>query len=399
VDYFVGLGGNGSTASRDLGGIPCNSSYPGSISLRNRMFISEVDARTFKSVPDPRGFALCGWASNETAYIAMTKRESGYMLSQGHGTYWFDMTGGWFSTNTLMQVTDGGMAGIQKAFTRDLQNPGRPYAELAVFLDEESALYIDPDFRRNWLVNMFQKQMDALNGSGVPYHFYLQKDLTNSALPDYKAYIFLNAYKISAAEKAKIASLKTAGKKLCFMHAPNIIGTNNPSGGIQAITGIAVTNNSNSQLLMVLPTNGYSTVFGGTVDSLSGNVFTGPGYKVTDAGATKIGVYADQQSVMAAAVKGNVVFCGSPDMTAGFVNDFAKWAGLWVASEPGDGVFINQYWLTIHAVTDGEKTITLATPSRVVDFTTGKEIAKKTQTVVVSMKRGETRWFALTPRK
>jgi hypothetical protein len=102
---------------------------------------------------------------------------------------------------------------------------------------------------------------------------------------------------------------------------------------------------------------------------------------------------------MAAAVKGNVVFCGSPDMTAGFVNDFAKWAGLWVASEPGDGVFVNRYWLTIHAVTDGEKTITLATPSRVVDFTTGKEIAKKTQTVVVSMKRGETRWFALTPRK
>jgi hypothetical protein len=79
------------------------------------------------------------------------------------------------------------------------------------------------------------------------------------------------------------------------------------------------------------------------------------------------------------------------------INWLAKDAGCRVAAEPGDGIFVNRRWLTIHAVTDGEKTITLAGPSRVVDFTTGKEILKETQTVVVSMKRGETRWFSLTP--
>jgi hypothetical protein len=153
---------------------------------------------------------------------------------------------------------------------------------------------------------------------------------------------------------------------------------------------------------MVVPSGKIDSTFGkyGKIDSISGNTFTGEGFTVTDTNATIIGEYPDGKAAAAwiQSGKSKILFCGSPELKAGFINRLARWAGAWVAAEPGDAVFVNRRWLTIHAVTDGEKTITLAEPSRVVDFTTGKEIAKETQTVVVSMKRGETRWFVLLCR-
>jgi hypothetical protein len=242
--------------------------------------------------------------------------------------------------------------------------------------------------------------LQEFNGSGVPYHFYLQEDLMNPKIPDYKAYIFFNAYHLSVAERQAIDTLKAAGKTICFLHAPNVIGAKSPAEGISEITGIQVAPADN-RLLLAIPSGAIDTTFGkyGKIDSISGNTFTGEGFSVTDTNAVIIGEYPDGKAAAAwiQSGKSKILFCGSPELRAGFINRLARWAGAWVAAEPGDAVFVNRRWLTIHAVTDGEKTITLAAPSRVVDFTTGKEISKKTQTVVVSMKRGETRWFALTP--
>jgi hypothetical protein len=69
-----------------------------------------------------------------------------------------------------------------------------------------------------------------------------------------------------------------------------------------------------------------------------------------------------------------------------------------VASEPGDAVYANQNFVTIHGLHSGEKRIRLAQRADVEDLTTGQVIARDAHEITLRLKKGETRWFALTPR-
>jgi hypothetical protein len=47
---------------------------------------------------------------------------------------------------------------------------------------------------------------------------------------------------------------------------------------------------------------------------------------------------------------------------------------------------------------DGDKTLHLLHPSKVIDLESGQVISSSTQTIKLSMQRGQTRWFFLQPQ-
>ena len=69
-----------------------------------------------------------------------------------------------------------------------------------------------------------------------------------------------------------------------------------------------------------------------------------------------------------------------------------------VAGEPGNAIYANEHFITVHAIFGGPETLTLARPSRVIDLTSGEVIAERTDMIELELTRGETRWFALEPR-
>jgi hypothetical protein len=371
----------------------------GSLLLHNRKWISEQDWRSWHSTSVAEAYdKSVGRARNAEEHNAMVRRESGMMLAFGQGTWWYDMDGGWFADAGIMR----GVAEAVQAFKRDGSTPGAPRAEVAVFVSERSLDY----YKRGAAGMRWQalaQQIRELNRSGVPYQIFLQSDLDNPKLPDFKCYIFLNAQNIEPNEWRAIQKLKRDKKMLAFVHAPGIIkpevvGASSPSAAIEAVTGIKVRATEGEITMGLQPVKSDATlpidVGGGLLSFWSGKA---PAFVVNDTRATTLGDYESVGAGAAYRDFGNwqSVFYGSVGMSDVFINALARKAGAWVAGEAGDAIFANQHFITIHALWDGEKNLRFLQPSKVTDLTTNKVLSKSAKTLKLDMKRGETRWFYL----
>jgi len=365
----------------------------GSTLLHGKTFLTEQDWRSFKSYPNSTEENF-SWGRAETAeaHNAMVRRECGMMLAFGLGTWWYDMSGGWFHDEGIMR----GIAEAVRAFQRDLPLDDPPHADLAVIVSEDSNHWIAPKAQGFARFQAILDQVHQLNTSGVPYRLYLQSDLPS--LPDHKAYLFLNPYIMSDAERAAVEKLKRNGKTLIFLQAPDVVGADDPARAISDLTGLQVTAASgvDRPLLEALSIDHPLLTDGEGYLSTSVWPSDSPTFTVTDPQATALARYRGTE-LTAAAVRDfgawRSVFIGVPGLTDAFVHNLAAWAGCWCAAEAGDAVYANQHFLTIHAIFPGAKTLHLIRPSKVTDLTSGEVLSAKTDVVQLQMQRGETRWF------
>jgi hypothetical protein len=283
---------------------------------------------------------------------------------------------------------------------RDLPLDDPPQADLAVFVSEDSNHWIAPKAQGFARFQGILDQIHQLNTSGVPYRLYLQSDLPDPKLPDHKAYLFLNPYFMSDAERGAVEKLKRNGKTLIFLQAPDVVGAADPARAISDLTGIQVAPTS----AVERPTLEALTVDHPLLAGLDGYLSTSPWpsdaptFAVRDSQATALARYRGaEQTAVAVRDFGawKSVFIGVPGLTDAFAHNLAAWAGCWCAAEAGDAVYANQHFLTIHAIFPGAKALHLARPSKVTDLTTGEVLSERTDVVEVGMQRGETRWFWL----
>jgi hypothetical protein len=364
--------------------------------LHGKTFLTEQDWRSWHSSPDsPEKNFSGGRAETGAAHNAMVRRECGMMLAFGLGTWWYDMSGGWFRDDQIM----GGIAEALGAFRRDLAVTAVPHADLAVIVSEEANDWIAPPQAGAYRYDGIVKQIEELNVAGVPYRLYLQSDLGRATLPPHRAYLFLNPYALSATQRQAIAELKRDGRLLAFVHAPGVVGAADPAAAIAAITGMAVERLPDRERLTTTTRPGDHELIRQLEAGLNyAGGIGGSAYAVTDPAATALGGYAETSAVAAAARDFGTwksVFIGSPGITAEFAQRLARWAGCWWVAEPGDAVYASDQILTIHALFPGHKSLRLRQASRVTDLTSGQVIAASAATVELEMQRGETRWFWL----
>ncbi len=371
----------------------------GSTLLHHKTYLTEQDWRSFRSHPDsPENNRSWGRAETAEIHNAMVRRECGMMLAYGLGTWWYDMSGGWFRD-------DGIMAGIREAlgaFRRDLSVPGIPTADLAVIVSEDSNHYVMPKqgglFRYSGIV----QQIHELNLAGVPYRLYLQADLGAGLVPPHRAYLFLNAYRLDAAERQAVERLKRDGRLLIFAHAPGVVGAAEPAAEVGKVTGLKVQPVALDRLVTRPELGRHPLQQDLEAGAAISGGFTAPGYAVTDDRAVPLARWVGADGVAAAARDFGTwksAFVGVPGLSAELVNNLARWAGCWVAAPPGDAVYAAERCVTIHALSPGRKVLTLRGPSRVEDLTSGQVVAQKTTSITVEMARAETRWFWLTPAR
>jgi hypothetical protein len=368
-----------------------------SLLLHNTFGLSEEDFRSWKSsYSTPESSFHVGRVETAEESNAMIRRDTGHMLAVGQGVWWYDMSGGWFSDPSIMRAVEESLRG----FRADLKNDELPRAQVAVFIDEMSPAYLASTNAATLEYSALNKQIVQLNSSGVPYHIYLQSDLTNPKLPDnYKLYLFLNAYHLSPAEQNALQKLRRDNKTLAFVHAPGVI----PDGGstpdaataISKITGITV-EAASKESLQLQPVAG-NDFYAGVPNRIG---FSVPAFSVADSKAEPIAQYADGRIAVAWKSFGNwnSLFFGGVGMNEFFFNALARKAGAWVAADAGNAVYASQNFLTIHAMYPGPKTVQLLQPSKVIDLVDGKVLSESTSSLTLQMQRGETRWFYLEPK-
>jgi hypothetical protein len=366
--------------------------------LHGKTYLTEQDWRSWRSSPDgPENNFNWGRAETAAAHNAMVRRECGMMLAFGLGTWWYDMSGGWFRDDQIM----AGVGEALGAFRRDLAVTAVPQADLAVIVSEEANDWIAPPAAGAYRYDGIVRQIEELNVAGVPYRLYLQSDLGRPTLPQHRAYLFLNPYVITPAHAQAIAELKRDGRLLAFVHAPGVVGAADPAAAVAALTGLAMARLPERDRLTTTVRPGDHEL----VRQLAAGVnyaggIGGPAYAVTDPAATPLACYARTPDVAAAARDFGTwksVFIGSPGLTAEFAQRLARWAGCWCVAEPGDAVYASDQIVTIHALFPGHKVLRLHQAARVTDLTSGQMVAARAATVEVDMQRGETRWFWLEP--
>jgi hypothetical protein len=382
--------------------------------LHRKLFLTEQDFRTPMSRIVNENYSIgVGRAENPEMFSSMVKRETGMMLAAGQGTWWLDIEGPGLYNNEAFMVP---IAESVKAFNAGLEDKGAPEADVAMVIGERSMDFLantagqvttgsDVDFR--WF--SMRHQRDKWNRSGVPYHIYTQADLLDPKLPDYKVWIFLSPQYISPQEREKIEALKSGGRTLVFLHAPAMVGAEDPAAAISQITGIQVQADGNRRIdrgrwrqtdaPAARDCEGVIR-FMGLPGERGSQPIVAPAFRVSDPGATIVANYEDGEGA-AIAIKSlegwTSVFCGIPQVESQFLNNLARMAGAWVVSDPYDAVYASQHYLTIHAIAPGKKQLRLRYPSRVVDLSSGETVSENTDKLEIEMPFGQTRWFKLTP--
>lgn len=370
----------------------------GSTVLHGKQYLTEQDWRSWHAVPNqPEQNFSWGRAETGDTHNAMVRRECGMMLAFGIGTWWYDMSGGWFRDDQIMS----GIAEAVRAFNTELSDRDSPRGDLAVFVSEESDSYVRMRWGGTYRYQGVSQQIEELNTAGVPYRLYLQSDLGRVKLPDHKAYLFLNPYLVTPEQRRAIEGLKRNGKLLAFVHSPGRVGASDAAAAASAITGLKLVPVAAAPAAVPAPDPRHPLLRGMEDAAVMVAAAPAEALAVADPAATAVALYQDRPAVGCAARDFGTwksVFIGGPGVTADFLHNLAAWAGCWTAAPAGDAVYASQHFLTIHALFPGHKTLSLPQPSRVTDLESGKVVAERAAAIEVDMERGQTRWFRLEAR-
>lgn len=221
VDYFLGpmhygalFRDHGSPGSYDM-------PSPDTLALNNKIWINENDLRTHLEFP--AGYAHT--TRTPFAAIQVQAREVAKALCGRAGFYYFPLGEGsfnWFDDPELVTA----IRELSDISAKALQKNRASASDIAVFISDESVGYLRqknsaaPDRFMRWAIY----QRANIGRIGAPFDEYLQFDIANEKLKNYKFYIFLNPFSLSEREFAaikKISADKT--KRILFLYAPGIM--------------------------------------------------------------------------------------------------------------------------------------------------------------------------------
>ena len=208
---------------RDVGGVGSfDTPSPGSCQLHHKIWLNENDLRTHLTFPP--GYA---YSVRQTAqYDQVLARETAKAICGRAGFYLFNLgledNHHWYDDpETVTTLQELGKI-IRDAALKDRSSR----SQIAVFGDDNSLKYMRQLRHMQKFDSLMRYaviQREAIGRIGAAFDEYMQSDLSNPQLPEYRFYIFLNPIHMTAAEKQRAAELaKDPRKRLLFLFTPGI---------------------------------------------------------------------------------------------------------------------------------------------------------------------------------
>ena len=379
------------------------ATVPGSLRLHNKFFLSALDYRTENATSGnmdahdfDKSFVITRGPAESAAVI---RRDFGAALTQGGGAWHYSTTGNsWNSPDHLAYIKEAcnaASSAVQPPWPQDR-------GQIAVFSDEEIGGYASrwQNYSQNqWYYGNYAARV-PLDRSGLSWDHYLLSDLGNSAIPDYKMYLFLTSASLRPEQINYIQkNLQKKGKFLIFIHNAGWALGDGFEQNIQKLTDMRV----KADLDNTKPQQLIST----EDDSLSNGIGTirmdypGPLFYVEDSSAKTLACYAGTKKA-GMAVKRNTGWTSIYIATLGGFNpqllrNIAAEAAVNPIGPMDDVTYSGNGFLVIHALSAGEKTLRWSGASEIVDLITGETIAHIAESITFPMKYQETRWFHRKP--
>ena len=338
--------------------------YQATIALHGKLYYDEADMRTCYSL-------------EKTAYKLPTMEETrhvhyrawGNAMTQGVNLWWMLLSGNSTFHDPLIM---GDIANMMKHEPEIISKDRTKTAEIAVLCDEESMHYI----------NGFHKQFHAYNREarerlahiGAPIDFYLMSDIANVKMPDYKIYVFLNAFYITP-EQRKIIHEKLARNKAVAVWCYGA-GYLSPAGNsvktMEQLTGFKFdkVGRMNKQILTLKDRKHPFMRDTGIADE---EHFFAPGFSVKpEKGTAIIGSFGKHNVLAAKETEfGTSVYTLMPP-TPELLRSICREKNVHLYNEANDVIRANRSVVMIHASKGGKKVLNLPWNTPAKEVVSGK---------------------------
>jgi len=395
VDFFTGASPYGQL--RVPGGPAAFISPVDSIQLHGKLVLNEEDQRTH--LTDPSGRAFVGITDMRDTVQTM-RRNTMLNITKNVGVRWVELLPGWFDDPVILDT----MCHLKTIYDAYYNHPNKLRSEIAVFVDEKSMFYFrySPD---EILGHLLRGQLLALGRMGAPYDTYLLSDLKEEKFPDYKLYIFLNAFALNDADREIITrKLKRDGKTLVWINAAGVFNGQEMSPRyMKDLTGLPVTYDMIGHAQVIRITNDSHPITRGMAGRLIGEANPqGPLFYVSVSGDDVLGkIKGTDKAGLVARDMGTwkSVYVATVGLPPWLLRNIAKYAGVHVYCESNDAVYTDGNIIAIHAQSDGKKRIKLRSKRNVYDLFRKTYVAKNVDTFDVDMSTGTTEAFRLDEAK
>lgn len=344
VDFYLAPG---SYNDRQIGGGSGFMQCLASIRHHGKGYVLEIDHRTPTANSElAKGVVVPGHQSgfpDTKSTIAGLRREFCMCLTSGTSMWWFDMFGGWYDGEGVMEA----IAQMRPLWER-LAAPGQaPAAEVALVVDAESLYYLDG--RNGFLTQLLSAQRAGLARMGAPYDIVSFADIGEMDLSNYKLVIMPDLFVVDVARKALLAEkVLRDGRTVVWVHGPGIItdGHYDPAN-VEALCGIPF----ESAELTTRTMDGWTSVLS-----------------------------------------------PKPNLPAATLRTLAANAGVHLYVDTEEPVYATDRLIAIHSLPGGERTIHLRNAcSRVTELFSGRVVAENASEFTDTLQAPDTVLYELAP--
>ena len=350
-----------------------------SAALHGKPWFMEADVRTFLSRPISQCMQRANpevnkayegpvWygPQDEDGSVGQMLKAFSRVLTNNTAVWWFDMWGGWYHTDRLMDFH-------KKAFNiykRQTLNGGCDNAsEIALFMDDNTFLQFRPGHIAELQNHEFWKQLGFI---GSPYRLFMLEDLPEVDPSAFRVAMFSTPCRWTE-ETLKALKKWKSGNRLIVFLGP---GDNGSVSGIECVKG-----------------NGLELL---ECNQLTGEVRT-PIIRLT-VHEDDIVLHEDNRGALTVvrrmpdyAVMSNIGMVPDPSL----IRDLLNAAGGHLYNCSGDIVYASNTHIAIHAASDG--VIRIHTPGvfNLIDEMSQKEYRMPESYLDIEMNKGETRLFKI----
>lgn len=348
---------------RGLGGSAPSMTAAESVALAGKLWLNEDDTHTYLATEQPPGWDAHVGTIEETNQELV--RNTAQAALRNFGTWWMDLcASGWFNDERMWTEMTR-LRGLDEALLR-APSPFRP--EVAAILDERSMAMTSARAVGITRPGIYEVR-SALGRMGAPYGQYLLDDVLADRVHA-KLYVFLNAWQLSATERAALLRA-TRGSARLWCHAPGYFdGMTSSLPAMRELTGFD---------LRERPRGGEGSVH--------------PQFTPANANPEEVlARYPDgaPSVTLRRTAEGVSVFCGKPGLTPELLRTAARAAGVHLFTQTNCNVYANGPFLALHASQDGPLEVDFGKAGDVMDALTGEKFGRGPK-LVLPLRRGETR--------
>ena len=328
-----------------------------SITAHGKLWINEDDMRT--SVMDRTSITE---ANGQIAEInrpakdleettSLLERNLASLLMHRAGTWWMDLTAaGAFNDARLWRMLDNRGA----ALYREIHSNPTPYRpEVAVIVDPRALYHVRSDW--DLPANALTALRNASGTTGVQTGFYYFSDFLDGIVPPCKAYLFADAFYVTAAEMQAVRKrLDREGATAVWQYAPGYLGPDGPS---------TVRSSELTGIQLVVDNGRLHSVGQGSLEGLEWGThhLASPRLTVVDKDAEPLGRYLSDNTVSAARKKvghHHSVFFGDVGLGSDVLRSIYQEAGAHVWTRGNEVIQTDGTLLMVHSANMTECRIT-----------------------------------------